>query len=612
MLSKEQLSQIQFVNLVQHTHFSMPFGVGNVKAHIKKVAASGLAGFAMTDTNMGGVLEAYKAVKDKKLPFALGVQLNIIDDLQRQDKVNKYFTITCFAKNQKGYQNLVALTSIASTPDHFYYKPRISLPELIEHSEGVVVLSGDINGMLSQSIVRETGQEEILMQIFKDHFGDDFYLEMHFHNLSQQWDKDTKSYKDSGMDVQKTVNLKLVELARKYKVKCVLVQNSFMPNQKDKLLQDILIGNTPIGKDGWRFSNTYNTMSVEEMYERVQKEAPYISDEQFVEWSNNSILVLNKCKDIKLAFTPKLPKIKYEESVVNQDPVWEEKFQALKKDLKTRHQGMYELFEVSEGDISLKTSFKIMMRNEKVDFNNVHHLDRLVEELLVIQRNGIIKLCDYFLLLEDVTHFVRSNGYLRGFGRGCITENTTVLIKRFNEKGIVNLNKVQIGDEVLTDKGTWEKVIQTFTYDVNEMGLKLTQQNGESITLTKDHKILVIKNKNRTFIPASELTIEDLVVVVNEESEEILNIIKIEETMLSSKVYDLMIANTPSFLTNFGTVHNSGAGSLVAYALDITDCDPLHFELLFERFLTKERIGKFNFELPGYPMSEYGKSEDEK
>src|SRR5690606_19956230 len=129
---------------------------------------------------------------------------------------------------------------------------------------GLVVLSGDMNGMLSQSIMRETGQEEILMQIFKDHFKDDFYLEMHFHSMHMQWDKETKSYKDSGSDPQKMINLKLVELARKYKVKCVLVQNSFMPETKHKLLQDILIGNTPIGKDGWRFSNTFNVMKVSE------------------------------------------------------------------------------------------------------------------------------------------------------------------------------------------------------------------------------------------------------------------------------------------------------------------------------------------------------------
>ncbi len=39
-----------------------------------------------------------------------------------------------------------------------------------------------------------------------------------------------------------------------------------------------------------------------------------------------------------------------------------------------------------------------------------------------------------------------------------------------------------------------------------------------------------------------------------------------------------------------GPGRGSGAGSLVAYALGITDIDPLHFDLLFERFLNPERV----------------------
>src|SRR3546814_2261666 len=34
----------------------------------------------------------------------------------------------------------------------------------------------------------------------------------------------------------------------------------------------------------------------------------------------------------------------------------------------------------------------------------------------------------------------------------------------------------------------------------------------------------------------------------------------------------------------------SGAGSLVAYALGITDLDPIRYDLLFERFLNPERV----------------------
>ncbi|MBV7263713.1 DNA polymerase III subunit alpha [Photobacterium sp. WH24] len=46
-----------------------------------------------------------------------------------------------------------------------------------------------------------------------------------------------------------------------------------------------------------------------------------------------------------------------------------------------------------------------------------------------------------------------------------------------------------------------------------------------------------------------------------------------------------------------GPGRGSGAGSLVAYALDITDLDPLAFDLLFERFLNPERVSMPDFDI---------------
>jgi DNA polymerase-3 subunit alpha len=46
-----------------------------------------------------------------------------------------------------------------------------------------------------------------------------------------------------------------------------------------------------------------------------------------------------------------------------------------------------------------------------------------------------------------------------------------------------------------------------------------------------------------------------------------------------------------------GPGRGSGAGSLVAYALKITDLDPLRYELLFERFLNPERVSMPDFDI---------------
>ena len=61
----------------------------------------------------------------------------------------------------------------------------------------------------------------------------------------------------------------------------------------------------------------------------------------------------------------------------------------------------------------------------------------------------------------------------------------------------------------------------------------------------------------------------------------------------SGKVYDIKVS-TPdhSYIINNAVVHNSAAGSLTAFCLDITKVDPLEYGLLFERFLNRGRIKK--------------------
>lgn len=68
-----------------------------------------------------------------------------------------------------------------------------------------------------------------------------------------------------------------------------------------------------------------------------------------------------------------------------------------------------------------------------------------------------------------------------------------------------------------------------------------------------------------------------------------------------------------------GPGRGSGAGSLVAYALTITDIDPLRFSLLFERFLNPDRISMPDFdvdfcqerreEVIHYVQSKYGRDQ---
>ncbi|RLJ67850.1 DNA polymerase III subunit alpha [Sulfurisoma sediminicola] len=65
--------------------------------------------------------------------------------------------------------------------------------------------------------------------------------------------------------------------------------------------------------------------------------------------------------------------------------------------------------------------------------------------------------------------------------------------------------------------------------------------------------------------------------------------------------YFLIVADFINWAKNNGVPvgpgRGSGAGSLVAYSLNITDLDPIRYELLFERFLNPERVSMPDFDI---------------
>lgn len=77
------------------------------------------------------------------------------------------------------------------------------------------------------------------------------------------------------------------------------------------------------------------------------------------------------------------------------------------------------------------------------------------------------------------------------------------------------------------------------------------------------------------------------------------------------------IAEAKAMDVPVGPGRGSGAGSLVAYALGITDLDPLEYDLLFERFLNPERVSMPDFDIDfcmekrgeviRYVIKEYGR-----
>jgi hypothetical protein len=65
--------------------------------------------------------------------------------------------LTVLAEDDTGYRNLMALSSSRAYLEGYWYKPRIDM-ELLEHHEGLIVLSGCLGSEVNQHLLR--GDEE--------------------------------------------------------------------------------------------------------------------------------------------------------------------------------------------------------------------------------------------------------------------------------------------------------------------------------------------------------------------------------------------------------------------------------------------------------------------
>jgi DNA polymerase III subunit alpha len=194
------MSQIpQFTHLHLHTEYSLLDGANKIKLLAKKVKELGMKSVAMTDHgNMFGTIDFYNTMRAEGIKPIIGMEAYIHNSEELDDKSTKQrFHLCLYAKNDIGYKNLMFLSSQAYI-NGFYYYPRINKKLLRENSEGLVCsaacLQGEINWHLNTQSERNVkngakGYErakEIALE-YQEIFGDDFYLEIMRHGISDQY-----------------------------------------------------------------------------------------------------------------------------------------------------------------------------------------------------------------------------------------------------------------------------------------------------------------------------------------------------------------------------------------------------------------------------------------
>ncbi len=449
----EDLETRPFVHLHLHSDYSLLDGCARIDRLMARARELQMPAMALTDHGaLFGVADFYRKALGAGIKPIIGCEIYLVYDHNMDDRPKRerkrtddigdvedgdhlgpqdfpkhqIHHKTILARNMTGYRNLCKLVSEAHTRG-VYYKPRVDMETLAQHSEGLLALSGCINGVAPQYLIyNDTDNAQRATEKFIDIFGkENYYIEIH----------------DHGIPAQKRIIPGLLNLAKKYDLKPVVANDVHYVLKTDCRAHDSLlcIQTGARLEDDRRMRYPCNEFYLKSYAEMA---ALFPSHSEALE---NTLEVAEKC-DLTLPFGEDHYPV-FEQPIIldyNRDSasfnrildIYVEKKNEIlardKKDLislnsdqrsKLKANGLY-LFELCK---------KGLRERYNVDYNEViksgykdndeasKYCQQLDYELAIIAGTGFV---DYFLIVWDFIDWARRQdipvGPGRGSGAGCM------------------------------------------------------------------------------------------------------------------------------------------------------------------------------------------------
>ena len=387
-----------WTNLHNHTVYSVLDGHGSIEKYLERAKALGMLGIATTDHgNIHSWLDFYdaghaigvKPILGSEFYQARKTRFDRDEEERSGPSKNEWeqrgpYHITILAKNNVGYHNLIKMSSRAFT-EGYYVKPRVDHDLIQQHSEGIIVLSGCLNGEVSQALLRNDYSTALKhasnMQAIVGK--ENYFIEIQNHGIEEQ----IKIIPD------------LIKIANSIGAKIVPSGDCHYVHQHDSHSHDVMLcvaTNANVNTPG-RFSfsgDKFYLQSYDEM-------SSVFSDE----WLKNTMHV-NDMIDVNLNFG----EIHFPDFPIPTKETSAQYFERLAWDgLKKRY-----------GDII-----------------PANIIDRANYEMRVVKEMGF---SEYFLVVSDLVKWAKDNKIRVGWGRGSAAGS--ILSYAFD---ITNLDPIRFG-----------------------------------------------------------------------------------------------------------------------------------------------------------------------
>ena len=362
--------------------------VTKAEAYIEKAKELGMKAIAFSEHgNILGWVKKKQMVEKAGLKYIHANEIYMTETLD--EKIRDNYHMMLIARNLDGVKELNKLSSLAYEKDgHFYYDPRLSMGEVMNTSDNIIVTSACLASILWKGRVNR--KREDAANRFVEWMAENkhrCFLEVQYHDI----------------DDQKTFNEYLINLSKETGIRLIAGTDTHALDQDHYKVRQHLMKAKGVSY-GYEDDLDLTMKSYDELVEMFEKQGVIESD-LILEAIENTNVMADMVEEFELDYSYKYPKISKNSE--------KEFLEAINKGIKERKLN------------------KLPKEKKQI------YKERVQEELSVYREVGAI---DYMLLQKNIIDHARSKGIEHGYGRGSVSGSLVAYLMKITEIDSVKHN----------------------------------------------------------------------------------------------------------------------------------------------------------------------------